>query len=247
MKSENEFIAGVYEKYERELEKRRKRTRFISTCTALSVCACAVIAVSIRTLPQLLNDSIAENETAVQSYDDCNDSSDAKSELAAMPAHETQGMMTKSAGGALNDGAENGVAEQALEGDADAAGDVANDVMLYSMASAAYSMRGDETAQIGTARRVTCSSGSFEYMLPTASDGSGLREFTDPRDEYYVEDEIYVGTGAVCGECESESAYLVSLEENGETLVLLLDKSVYMIDDAMFIANTLCYTAEREE
>lgn len=248
MKSENEFIAGVYEKYERELEKRRKRTRFISTCTALSACACAVIAVSIRTLPTLLNDPIVADDIAVYGYDNAyNDGNDTENELAAMPLDEAQGMMTRSAVDAEKDDSENGDAKCASGGYSDIAGDAENGIMLYSMQRETYSLRDDEAVKDALSRRVKGLNGSFEYMLPATSDGLGLRELINTQEEYYVEDEYYADTGVVCGECVSEGAYLVSLEENGEILVLLLDDSVYTLEDAMLIADTLCYTAEREE
>lgn len=57
MKSENEFISGVYEKYERSLEIKRRRMKTLSVCATLSACACVAIFIAVKTVPVYENAS----------------------------------------------------------------------------------------------------------------------------------------------------------------------------------------------
>ncbi|MBO7148453.1 MAG: hypothetical protein J6V93_01215 [Clostridia bacterium] len=68
MKTELEFISGVYEKYAKEQEIRRKRVRMISTCATLSACACVAVFISVRTVPMLLNGGVKTAEDAAFAY-----------------------------------------------------------------------------------------------------------------------------------------------------------------------------------
>jgi hypothetical protein len=68
VKTELEFISGVYEKYQKEQEIRRKRVRTLSAFATLSACACIAIFVSIRTVPVLLNGGVKTAEDAAFAY-----------------------------------------------------------------------------------------------------------------------------------------------------------------------------------
>ena len=57
MKSESEFISGVYEKYERSLEIKRRRMKTFSVCATLSACACVAIFIAVKTVPVYENAS----------------------------------------------------------------------------------------------------------------------------------------------------------------------------------------------
>ena len=57
MKSESEFISGVYEKYERSLEIKRRRMKTLSVCATLSACACVAIFIAVKTVPVYENAS----------------------------------------------------------------------------------------------------------------------------------------------------------------------------------------------
>ncbi len=69
MKSESEFIAGVYEKYEkakRETETKAARLKLMSRLGAFAACACVVLVISINVVPLLKKGGI---ETAKKSAD----------------------------------------------------------------------------------------------------------------------------------------------------------------------------------
>lgn len=56
MKSESEFISGVYEKYEerrKKLEIRTKRITLMSRCAAVAACACFAVITVVRIVPYL--------------------------------------------------------------------------------------------------------------------------------------------------------------------------------------------------
>ncbi len=70
MKNEKDFINGVHKKYEKELEKRHRRLKVISTITSACACVCLVISVTLNVLPQFnaSADNAISGVTDAESY-----------------------------------------------------------------------------------------------------------------------------------------------------------------------------------
>ncbi len=235
MKSEKEFLDGVYAKYEKELELRRKRTKMLSMCATLSACACVAIIVAIRSVPDINN--VAEDAAladAAYGYTTQNMYSSSKE-----PSEEAVLEMAKSYKAAAK-----------AQITADYAADIAEDGMLVSEVAEAEEAVAEADEDNGT---LYSNAGKFTFNLYT----SNSQTVYEDKIEYTDEDGSLIATaylndlrGFSCIGCtypqvsEANGGYYINHNMNGESIVIFLSGEQYEKELAQSVADSIVYNED---
>lgn len=242
MRSEKEFIDGVYEKYEKQLEIRRRRIKMLSACATLSACACVVLVVAIRIFPAI-NNVVEDAAVAEASYEysgyglysssvepeaeavfDINESY--KSAVKSQSRLDVVADTAESYDEDIDDGAAPTVAEEAVKESAKEPAEAENGVL-------------------GAVENTNF--GAFEFNLYTSNSQIVYADKT----EYANDDGSIIATAHINEAGEGESAtpviseadggYYVSFYANGEEIVIFLDGEIYEKETVKAVAESLVY------
>lgn len=235
MKSEKEFLDGVYEKYEKELESRRKRTKMLSMCATLSACACVAIVVAVRVAPDISNvaedAALADAAYGYTSQNMYSSSKEAPEEaVLEMAKSYKAAVTTQSTADHVLDMAEDGIV---LTESAEAP--EAEEVISESDEDygAPYSNAGNFTFNLYTSNSQTVYADKIEY---TDEDGTLIATA-------YLNDV----RGFSCIGCtypqlaEADGGYYINHNMNGESIVLFLNGEQYEKELAQSVADSIIY------
>ncbi len=249
MKSEKEFIDGVYEKYEKQLEIKRRRIKMLSACATLSACACVVFVVAIRTLP-VINDvaedaALAEADFEYSGYS-LYSSSDEPEEEAVFDINESYKAAVKTQ--ILVDG----IADMAKSYDED----VADDVAPTAKAEAAFESVEEpaEAEEIQNAGEETVTqysnAGAFVFNLYTSNSRNVYEdkiEYTDTNGAVIATAYLNSAPEFTCVGCitpqiaETDGGYYINYKSGGENIVIFLDGDTYEEKLAKAVAESIVY------
>ncbi|MBQ7820928.1 MAG: hypothetical protein IJ391_01405 [Clostridia bacterium] len=254
MRTENEFISGVYEKYACEQEKRRKKVRTLSLCATLSACACVAVFISVRTIPALMNANAEVANDAAYVYTAAGTQEDAVEYEAAeasayslysdeeildadAPKMQTKMKSAKGENGAVQYDAKT-TSEDMQDAPLMCAQTQADTAEPYGAVD--YFDKESMMDVYAEAQSAKAANGSFEWAI---SDGIAADAYTvNGESNYERQSEYTADNGAVYGECES--GYYVYFTHGDEDILLILDAEVFTLEAVKAIAESMKYIEE---
>ncbi|MBQ4137306.1 MAG: hypothetical protein IJD67_04275 [Clostridia bacterium] len=240
MKTELEFISGVYEKYQKEQEIRRKRVRTLSLCATLSACACVAVVISIRTVPILLDGGAktAEDAAYTHTYTAASVSADRAieyelydAELAVEEAAEEEAYEASMAPKATASGSE----REAQNGDA----------KIIVKSARPKNKADDSLFAAAVSDRLVCTAGingDFSYKLPEELAEDAVATGVNCAIDCEIISENVSGSGAVYGECDK--GYYVSFSADDTLFLLIKDTEAIASDELKAIAESITYNVK---
>lgn len=236
MKTEREFLDGVYEKYEKELDNRRKRVKALSVSATLSACACIVLVVAVRVFPEINN--VAEDAAVAEaSYKYSLYSSSVE------PDQEIVAEMSKSYNAAVK--------SQSIF---DITADVADDAIAITESAEAPEAEEivEETVEdndTGYGAQYS-NAGNFIFNLYTSNSCVVYEdkiEYTDINGNHIAT--AYTGdiSAFTCTGCtypqiaEADGGYYINHKSNGENIVIFLNGEKYEEKLAQSVADSIVY------
>ncbi len=254
MKTEREFIAGVYEKYEREKEIRRRRIRMLSMSATLSACACIALVVSIRTLPQLMNSEVKTADRDA-SYDYVV-ASDEKAYDMAIRYYAADQAIDDAEITYEKNAEENGLATELMPApEAQSSvkltkGEKASPKEKTATGTVNYAVLDTETEEecfyittegaLGIGYTADAQNGAFEYTLPADVNSESISVSVAAESDFVKLSEESSQSGAVYG--ETDNGYYVYFSAGDDTIVILLEKGTVSAEQLAEIAASLSYT-----